>query len=52
MKEIEEMTEMEIDAVRMSTLYELRLLISSGDKEAYSKEEIVKLLDNIASAKD
>lgn len=36
----------------MSTLYELRLLFSQGDKEQYTREEIVELLDKIATAKD
>ena len=36
----------------MSTLYELRLLFAQGDKEQYTREEIVELLDKIATAKD
>ena len=31
-------------------LYDLRLIFSSGAKERYSREEIVKLLDKIALA--
>lgn len=33
-------------------LYDLRILFSTGDKETYTKEEIVQLLDKIAIAKD
>lgn len=47
-----EMTEKEMKTVKMSTLYELRLLFTQGDKEEYSKQEIVELLDKIATAKD
>ena len=32
-------------------LYDLRLIFSSGEKERYSREEIVELLDKIALAK-
>ena len=49
---MEEMTEKEMKTVQMSTLYELRLLFSQGDKEQYTREEIVELLDKIATAKD
>lgn len=38
--------------VKMSTIYELRLLFAQGDKEQYTKEEIVELLDKIATAKE
>lgn len=46
------MTEKEMKTVKMSTLYELRLLFAQGDKEQYTKEEIVELLDKIATAKE
>ena len=49
---MEEMTEKEMKTVKMSTLYELRLLFAQGDKEQYTREEIVELLDKIATAKD
>ena len=49
---MEGMTEKEMKTVKMSTLYELRLLFSQGDKEQYTREEIVELLDKIATAKD
>lgn len=45
-------TEKEMKTVKMSTLYELRLLFAQGEKEQYTKEEIVELLDKIATAKE
>lgn len=50
--EVMEMTEKEMQTVKMSTLYELRLLFTNGDKQQYTKEEIVELLDKIAMAKE
>lgn len=52
LKEIEEMTEKEMQSVKMSTLYELRLIFTQGEKKEYTTEEIVELLDKIATAKD
>ena len=49
---MEEMSEKEMKTVKMSTLYELRLLFAQGDKEQYTREEIVELLDKVATAKD
>lgn len=49
---MEEMTEKERKDAKMATLYELRLLFTQGDKEQYTKEEIVELLDKIATAKE
>ena len=49
---MEEMSEKEMKTVKMSTLYELRLLFAQGDKEQYTREEIVELLDKIATAKE
>ena len=46
------MTEKERKDAQMATLYELRLLFTQGDKEQYTKEEIVELLDKIATAKE
>ncbi|MCM1542617.1 MAG: hypothetical protein NC121_15340 [Blautia sp.] len=46
------MTEREMRSVKMSTLYELRLLFTNGEKTEYTKEEIVELLDKIALAKE
>ena len=48
----------ELDAARgivdtkMATLYELRLLFTQGEKDEYTREEIVALLDKIATAKE
>ena len=50
--EVNEMTEKEMNTVKMSTLYELRLIFTQGVKKEYSTEEIVELLDKIATAKD
>lgn len=47
-----EMTEKEMQIVKMSTLYELRLILSNGDKNEYTREELVELLDKIAMAKE
>lgn len=52
MEEIREMTEKEMQTVKMSTLYELRLIFTQGDKKEYTTDEIVELLDKIATAKD
>lgn len=49
---MEGMTEKEMKTVKMSTIYELRLLFAQGDKEQYTKEEIVEFLDKIATAKE
>lgn len=48
----EEMNKDEIKIVRNSTIYEIRLMLDVDDKETYTKEEILKLLDTIARAKD
>lgn len=36
---------------QMATIYELRLIFSGGEKDQYSRDEIVELLDKIALAK-
>ena len=46
------MTEKEMQTIKMSTLYELRLIFTNGEKTEYTKEEIVELLDKIAMAKE
>ena len=46
------MTDKEMQIVKMSTLYELRLFFSTGEKGEYTKQEILDLLDQIATAKD
>ena len=45
-------TEKDYKIIEEATIYDLRLLFSSGEKETYTKEEIVELLDKIAMAKD
>jgi len=44
-------TEKERKDTQLATLYELRLIFSGGEKDQYSREEIVELLDKIALAK-
>lgn len=52
-KEIEEMpTAKERKDIKMATIYEIRLLIDSEEKEEFSKSEILKLLDTVARAKE
>lgn len=46
------MTEKEMNTVKMSTLYELRLIFIQGEKNEYTREEILELLDKIATTKD
>ena len=36
---------------QMATIYELRLIFSGGEKDQYSRDEILELLDKIALAK-
>ena len=52
MEGMQDMTEKEMQSVKMSTLYELRLIFTQGEKKEYTTEEIVELLDKIATAKD
>ena len=46
------MTEKERKDTKMATLYELRLLFTQGEKEEYTRQEIVELLDKIATASE
>ena len=48
----EEMNNDEIKVVKNSTIYEIRLMVDSNEKETYTKDEILKLLDTIARAKE
>lgn len=41
----------EKEDTQLATIYELRLIFSGGEKEQYSRDEIVELLDKIALAK-
>lgn len=47
-----DMTDKERKDTKMATLYELRLTFSQGEKDQYSREEILELLDKIATAKE
>lgn len=49
---MKDMTERERKDTMMSTLYEIRLMVDADEKETYTKEEILKLLDTIARAKE
>lgn len=49
---MQNMTEKERKDTKMATLYELRLLFMQGEKEQYTRDEIVELLDKIATAKE
>jgi len=44
-------SESEMKKIDFSTLYELRLTISESDKDGYTKEELLQLLDQIAIVK-
>ena len=41
-------SESEMKKIELATLYELRLTISESDKDGYTKEELLQLLDQIA----
>ncbi|MCI8420379.1 MAG: hypothetical protein HFF79_07735 [Oscillospiraceae bacterium] len=45
-------TEKERKDTQKALLYDLRLIFSNGEKENYTRQEIVELLDKIALAKD
>jgi hypothetical protein len=47
-----EMTEKEMQKIKLATLYELRLIFTQGNKDNYTTEEIVELLDKLATAKE
>lgn len=46
------LTDKDYAVIEKATLYDLRLIFSSGEKDTYTREEIVELLDKIAMAKD
>ncbi len=46
------MTDKDRQNTKMATLYQLRLMFTTGEKNEYTKEEIVELLDKIAMAKE
>ena len=45
------MTDKEHKATQIETIYEFRLIFKSSEKEHYTKQEILDLLDTIAEAK-
>lgn len=45
-------TEKERKDTQKALLYDLRLIFTTGEKNDYTKQEIVELLDKIALAKD
>ena len=45
-------SEKEIRVVEKATIYDLRRLLVNSGKESYTIEELCKLLDTIADAKD
>lgn len=46
------MSDRERQDTKMATLYDLRLIFTQGEKKEYTTEEIVELLDKIATSKD
>ena len=47
-----DLTEKERKDTKMGMLYELRLLFTQGEKEQYTRQEIVEIIDKIAAAKE
>lgn len=47
-----DLTEKERKDTKMATLYELRLLFTQGEKDQYTRKEIVEMLDKIATTKE
>lgn len=45
-------TEKDYKTIEKATIYDLRLLFTNGEKDTYTREEIVELLDKIAMSKD
>lgn len=52
-KEVNKMpTEKDYKVIEKATIYDLRRIFTSGEKDTYTRQEIVELLDKIADAKD
>ena len=45
-------TEKDYKVIEKATIYDLRLIFTNGEKDTYTREEIVELLYQIAMAKD
>ncbi|MBR1738546.1 MAG: hypothetical protein IJ736_16325 [Firmicutes bacterium] len=46
------MTEKERQDTKMATLYEIRLILTNGDKKEYTIDELVELIDKLAMEKE
>ena len=46
------LTEKDYKVIEKAAIYDLRRIFSSGEKDTYTRQEIVELLDKIADAKD
>lgn len=44
-------TEKEIKIIQQAAFYDLRLIVKASDKEQYTKEELLDLVDTIVEAK-
>lgn len=51
-KELIFMIDREMIAARYMAYYQLRLIISEGEKNEYTKEEILELIDKVTMAKE
>lgn len=45
-------TEKEIKRIELSTVYELRIQIDDSEKTNFTKEEVLRLLDDFAKSKN
>lgn len=45
-------TEKEIKRIELSTVYELRIQVDDSGKSTFTKEEVLKLLDDFAKSKN
>ena len=45
-------TEKEMKKIELATLYEFRLLIASDEKETFTKQELLEILDKFAAIKN
>ena len=44
--------EMDYEVIKKSVLYDLRLMFSTSDKQNYTQQELVELMDKIALSKE
>lgn len=45
-------TEKEIKRIELSTVYEIRIQVDDSGKNTFTKEEVLKLLDDFAKSKN